>query len=191
LAVSVSCAVVATSAYAQNQPHGQANLGGSEGYGVIAHIEVPGAPATQMRLQNENGRQYLYMVQGSGAGFSVVDVTKPREPAVVKEVKTPTGTSTNGLVVAGSTMVITEGSSSGNNAGQASFDSIQLFDTSDPANPRPVHNFTDVSSVLTEDARHLVYVATKQGLYIVRRPVKPTNRPCTTADQMSAMPNCH
>jgi hypothetical protein len=185
LAVSVLCVAMTSSARAQDQPRG-----GSEPYSVLAHITVPGSPATEMRLQEENGHEYLYLVRSSGTGFTVVDVTKPHQPSVVKKVTLPAGTSANDLVTAGGNLAITQGSTS-KNISRATPDSIQLFDTSDPANPRLLQHFNGVSSVLVEDGRHLVYIATNHGLYIVRRPVKATRHPCTTADQMSAMPNCY
>jgi hypothetical protein len=191
LCVALLAGAMAISAYAKNQPDDQPNRGGSEPYAVVSHVSLPGTPATQMRLQRDNGREYLYLLRSSGTGFTVVDVTKPQAPSVVKKVTLAAGTSINGLNVAGNTLAITEGSNVGNNGGEVPSQSIQLFDTQDPANPKLLQKFHDVTSVLAEDGRHLVYIATKDGLYIVRRPVKATRHPCTSADQMSAMPNCY
>jgi hypothetical protein len=185
--LGLSVAMAAAGAPAQDQVH----RGGSEPYAVLAHINVPGSPATQMRLQEENGHEYLYLVRGSGTGFTVVDVTKPRTPDVVNKVTLPAGTSTKGLDVAGSTLAITEEGNGGGNPRQIQSESIQLFNTEDPANPRLLQNFNGVTSVLPENGRHLVYIATNQGLYIVRRPVKATTHPCTSSDDMAAMPECY
>ncbi|HLW55003.1 MAG TPA: hypothetical protein VKW06_19375 [Candidatus Angelobacter sp.] len=51
--------------------------------------------------------------------------------------------------------------------------------------------FSGVTSVLADDRRRLVFVATaKDGLYILRRRSQPTTHPCTSEDQISGMPEC-
>src|SRR5580658_1223038 len=51
---------------------------------VIAHLPLPQATGSQMLLQKEDARQYLYVQQSAKQGFMIVDVTKPEKPAVLK-----------------------------------------------------------------------------------------------------------
>src|SRR5580704_18445541 len=51
---------------------------------VIAHLPLPQATGSQMLLQKENGKQYLYVQQATKQGFMVVDVTKPEKPSLLK-----------------------------------------------------------------------------------------------------------
>src|ERR1700728_4493070 len=51
---------------------------------VIAHLPLPQATGTQMLLQRENGKNYLYVQQASKQGFMIVDVSKPDKPTLLK-----------------------------------------------------------------------------------------------------------
>jgi hypothetical protein len=51
---------------------------------VIAHLPLPQSTGSQMLLQKENGKNYLYVQQASKQGFMVVDVTKPDKPNLLK-----------------------------------------------------------------------------------------------------------
>lgn len=156
---------------------------------VVSHLAVPGTPASEMALQKENGREYLYLVRNSGRGFTVVDVTRPDDPNLVKKVDLPAGRTVN-FEMLGTTMGLAEESNRASHPASQP-ESVQLFDLSDPANPRSVRTFNGVTSVLAEDGRNLVYIANSNGLWILRRPTKPTTRPCTSSDQISGMPECY
>src|ERR1700752_1148666 len=51
---------------------------------VIAHLPLPQATGSQMLLQRENAKEYLYVQQASKQGFMIVDVTKPERPNLLK-----------------------------------------------------------------------------------------------------------
>ncbi len=51
---------------------------------VIAHLPLPQATGSQMLLQKENGKQYLYVQQAAKQGFMVVDVSNPEKPSLLK-----------------------------------------------------------------------------------------------------------
>ena len=51
---------------------------------VIAHLPLPQATGSQMFLQKDNGKNYLYVQQASKQGFMIVDVTKPDLPSLLK-----------------------------------------------------------------------------------------------------------
>src|ERR1700735_2836158 len=51
---------------------------------VIAHLPLPQATGSQMLLQKENGKHYLYVQQAGKQGFMVVDVSKPEKPSLLK-----------------------------------------------------------------------------------------------------------
>jgi hypothetical protein len=158
---------------------------------VISHLTLPGTPASQMVLQQENGREYLYMVRSSGHGYTIVDVTKPNHPSLVKKVDLPAGTSTLGLDVLGTRMGLVEESSVASDRAPQKPESVQFLDLSDPSNPHDVKTLTGVTGVLEEDGRHLVYIAKADGLWILQRPTQPTTHPCTSSDQISGFPECY
>jgi len=156
---------------------------------VLAHVALPGAPAGQMILQEHNGRQYLYLVRNSRKGFTVVDVTKPAEPNIVKRVAWPNGASAGRLQLVGGTVALAEGSPG--NAAPIPTETVEVLDLSDPINPRTIQTFTDVTSLVPDEGRNLVYLANKDGLWILRhQPDQPVTRPCLSEDATAIMPSC-
>jgi hypothetical protein len=157
---------------------------------VIAHVAVPGTAAKQMLLQQQDGREYLYLLRSSGSGFTVLDVTKPEKPIIVKKVTLPQGSSTQRLDLLGSSMAIAEQTHTSTSASLDRPESIQLLDLQDPADPRSVQTFSGVTSLLAEDGRHLVYISNKDGLWILRRPTKLATHSCSSSDAISGYPEC-
>src|SRR5271163_362613 len=51
---------------------------------VIAHLPLPQAAGSQMLLQREDTKQYLYVQQAAKQGFMVVDVSRPDKPSLLK-----------------------------------------------------------------------------------------------------------
>jgi hypothetical protein len=160
---------------------------------VIAHLALPGAPASQMLLQERDGKQYLYAVRNSGKGYTIVEVTNPSQPALVKRVAWPDGASAGRFQTVGGTLGLAEGSPRDFNAmrPEPTAESLELVDLSDPANPRTIKSFSGVTSVLTDDARNLIYITNGEGLWILKRPPeKAAFRPCTSGDAEAPMPSC-
>ena len=75
---------------------------------VVAHLSLPGAPVSQIFLQGQGGKQYLYIQQASAEGFIIVDVTKPYQPNVVNRVKLPNKASGETLQMVGVGLAIAE-----------------------------------------------------------------------------------
>jgi hypothetical protein len=51
---------------------------------IIAHLPLPQATGSQMLLQRQDSKQYLYVQQASKQGFMIVDVSKPEHPSLLK-----------------------------------------------------------------------------------------------------------
>src|SRR5712691_11778389 len=137
---------------------------------VIAHLLLPGAPASQMFVQEHGGKQYLYVEQASKEGFTIVDVTKPNEPSVIKRVAWPNEASTGKLqmVGAGLALATAPDGGSGTVGGGYPTQSVRVLDLSDPANPRALQSFSGVTSVLEDDGRNLIYITSNEGLWVLR-----------------------
>jgi hypothetical protein len=160
---------------------------------VIAHIALPGAPANQMLLQERAGRQYLYLVRNSRKGFTVVDVTKPSQPNLLKRVAWPDGASAGGLQLVSGTLGLAEGSDfhSASARAESAPETVELLDLSDPANPRTVEKFSGVTSVLTDEGRSLIFITNTDGLWILQGPLpKFVSHPCDSGDAIAAIPSC-
>jgi LVIVD repeat len=160
---------------------------------VIAHLALPGASASQMLLQERDGKKFLYAVRNSGKGYTIVEVTNPSQPSLVKRVAWPDGALAGRFQTVSATLGIAEGSAANSSAmrPEPPPESLELVDLSDPANPRTIKSFSGVTSVLADDARNLIYITNGEGLWILKhQPEKPALRACTSGDAEAPMPNC-
>ena len=166
---------------------------------VIAHLALSGASPQQMFLQQNDRKQYLYVQQASGQGFTVVDVTKPTKPKMVSHVPQ------ENLTMLSSRLAIAEksdnpaaagasratGSTEGTRGGGSVSQSVRVLDVSDPAHPRTIQTFSGVTSVLADDARGLIYVANGEGIWILSHQRVLRRHECSSSDAISsAIPNC-
>jgi len=160
---------------------------------VIGHIALPGAPSNEMLLQDVNGREYLYLVRNSRKGFTVVDVTRPSQPTLIKRVAWPDGASAGSLHLVSNTLGLAEGSSArlASMPAAPAPETIELLDLSDPANPKTVQSFSGVTSVLADEGRRLIFITNSDGLWVLRgQPDKFVPRACTSDDYSNPVASC-
>jgi hypothetical protein len=137
---------------------------------VVAHLALSGAPASEMLLDENSGKQYLYIGANSKEGLTVVDVTKPGQPNVIRRLAWPNEASSGTLQMVSGGLALAEGPDSDSVAATppASARTVKVFDLNDPANPRVVLGFSGVTSTLADDAHNLIYIANGDGLWILR-----------------------
>ena len=155
---------------------------GKEMTKVVAHIPLPGSAVRQIFLQEENGKRYLYLQQN--VHFTVVDVTDPDKPEIVDRVK-PGGKLTD--VGAGLAIAV---SSDQSGEGTVPTQTVKLMDMSDPKNPHTVKTFTGVTSMFSEDGRHLIYVTNSEGLWIVKHSMTRRLPFCTSESEENSVAQC-
>jgi hypothetical protein len=138
---------------------------------VIAHLVLSGGPARQMFLREQNGNEYLLIRQTSETGITVVDVTKPTHPSIVKRTTWSNDTSRGNLEIVGDGLALEETPeptgrtlTSGN-----SKETVQVLDLSDATNPVLLESFSGVTSVLNDAVHNLVYITNDDGLWVLRR----------------------
>ncbi len=166
---------------------------------VVAHLPLSGR-VQQMFLQQEGRKQYLYVQQPSQRGFTVFDVTKAAKPKTVNYV------AQEKLTMVGSGLAIAEnpenpvnagdshlaGSAEGTRGGGGSAtESLHVLDTSDPAHVRTVQTFDGVTSVVSDNARNLIYVANGDGVWILSHTQVLRRHECSSEDDISPVPNCN
>lgn len=160
---------------------------------VVAHLALSGTP-TQMFLQQQGRKEYLYVQQRGQKGFTVINVSRPKRPSVVSNVPR------ENIAVLGPGLAITEEpqtnscQDSANCAGSGVTTaplSVKVLDVSDPSHPRTVETFTGVTSIVTDDARGLVYVANREGIWVLSHQQYLRRHLCGSSDAISsAEPNC-
>jgi LVIVD repeat len=163
---------------------------------VIAHLPLSGPAPTQMFLQRQGRKQYLYVQQSGKQGFTVIDVSKPKKPKVI------TNVAQQHIDAMGSALAITQAPAKSDHdsamAGEGSRgggartpQSVRVLDVSDPAHPRTVQTFNGVTSVLPDNAHNLVYVANGDGIWVLSHQQYLRRHLCSSSDAISsAEPNC-
>ena len=163
---------------------------------VIAHLALQEAPGSEMLLQSKGDKHFLYLQKASKQGFTVVDVTKPELPSLVKR-SAPSDDATAGKLEMVSPDVglaeVPDKYSKGviRNTDNPT-ETVKILDLSDPAHPKVLQTFTRVTSILQDPSRGLIYLANNEGLWILNHskpgltPAK--KRPCGSEDAIASMP---
>lgn len=164
---------------------------------VIAHLPLPQATGSQMFLQRDEGKSYLYVQQSSKQGFMVVDVSKPDIPRLVKSKADVSQAMAGNLDMVGPDVGIASAPEKKPNTLTNSShpaQTIRILDLSDPRNPQVLEEFTGVTSVLPDGNHGLIFLTNNEGLWVLkydRGPqFQPTKRkkPCTSESEIQAMP---
>jgi hypothetical protein len=149
-----------------------------------------------MDLQENGGKQFLYIGANSNQGVTVVDVTNPGQPNIVKHLAWPNQASSGRLQLVSGGLALAEGSDGGSMAADPvpSTRTVKVLDLSEPANPRAILSFSGVTSTLNDEAHNLVYITNSEGLWIVRNNqalaafAKP--HACTSDDAYNDVASC-
>jgi hypothetical protein len=163
---------------------------------VIAYLALPGASASQMVMQEHGDGQYLYVEQTSKEGFVIVNVTNPSQPRVINRGGWPNSAPTGRLQMISGELALAEGLEK--DSVPATFGArtrtLEVLDLSDPANPRAVLSFSGVTSALQDEARHVVYIANGEGLWVLRNnralAAAAERHKCDTGDAFNDVASC-
>lgn len=167
---------------------------------VAGHLDLQGMQVKEMFLQQRNDKRYLFLRRADQNAFAIVDITNPNRPVLADTSALPElASGSMELPSPGSALAIVlvpEQSStpaaSGTLASDATLinETVQLIDLSDPREPKTMKVFHSVTSVASDDGRELVFLANKEGLWIVSH---HQNRPlpmCTSESAIQPLPNC-
>jgi hypothetical protein len=164
---------------------------------VIAHLSLPQATGTQMLLQREDGKNYLYVQQASKQGFMIVDVSKPDRPTLLKRTAEASLATSGNLEMVSPDVGIAETPDKKPTTITSSnhpTETVRVLDLSDPHNPKTLQEFNGVTSLLPDGGHGLIYLTNNEGLWILRytRPalLEPAKkkRPCDSESEIEAMP---
>jgi len=164
---------------------------------VLAHLPLPHATGSQMLLQRQNGKKYLYVQQAGKQGFMVVDVTKPEMPALLRREAGSNQSTSGNLDMVAPDIAIAEAPEktpttlSSNNRPT---ETVRLLDLSDPNSPKTLETFDRVTSLLPDGGHGLIYLTNDEGLYILKyahpsrfEPAKKKPA-CDSESEIQAMP---
>jgi hypothetical protein len=164
---------------------------------VIAHLPLPQATGSQMLLQKENGKQYLYVQQASKQGFMIVDVSKPEMPTLLKRTAESNQSTSGNLEMVSPNVAIAEAPEKTPTTLTSSShptETVRVLDLSDPRNPKTLETFNKVTGILPDGGHGLIYLTNNDGLYVLRynhpsrfEPAKK-KPPCDSEAEIQAMP---
>ncbi len=111
---------------------------------VVGYHDLDERPGFKLALQSVAHRWYLYVAHMWHPGWSVIDVTDPAQPELVKFLEGPANTWTLQVQVADGLMVASlerpeEGW--GHDLSKPSSEGVLLFDVSDPVDPKQLGHF--------------------------------------------------
>ena len=164
---------------------------------VIAHLPLPQATGSQMLLQKENGKRYLYVQQAGKQGFMIVDVTRPEKPSILKRTAESNQSTTGNLQMVSPDVAIAEApekTPATLTSSNRPTETVRVLDLSDPRNPKTLETFNRVTSLLPDGSHGLIYLTNNEGLWILRynRPaaLEPAKKkpPCDSESAIMAMP---
>jgi hypothetical protein len=164
---------------------------------VIAHLPLPQATGSQMLLQREKEKQYLYVQQATKQGFMIVDVTKPEKPSLLKRTAESNQATAGNLQMVSPDVAIAEApekTPATLTSSNHPTETVRVLDLSDPRNPKTLETFNKVTSLLPDGGHGLIYLTNNEGLWILRynRPaqLEPAKKkpPCDSETAIMAMP---
>jgi hypothetical protein len=164
---------------------------------VIAHLPLPQATGSQMLLQKEDSKQYLYVQQAAKQGFMIVDVSKPDQPSLLKRTAESNQATTGNLQIVSPDVAIAEAPEKAPTTVTSTSrptETVRVLDLTDPRNPKTLETFNKVSSLLADSRHGLIYLTNNDGLWILRynRPalLEPAKKkpPCDSNAEIMAMP---
>lgn len=164
---------------------------------VIAHLPLPEATGSQMLLQKENGKQYLYVQQAAKQGFMIVDVSKPELPNLLKRTAAEDKATSGNLDIVSPNVAIAEApekTPTTLTSTNRPTETVRVLDLSDPANPKTLDTFNKVTAILPDGGHGLIYLTNNDGLWILRynRPsrLEPAKKKplCDSESEIMAMP---
>jgi len=164
---------------------------------VIAHLPLPQATGSQMLLQRDEGKQYLYVQQAAKQGFMVVDVSKPEKPSLLKRTAESNQSTSGNLQMVSPDVAIAEAPERTPTTLTSSnhpTETVRVLDLSDPRNPKTLETFNKVTGLLPDGGHGLIYLTNNEGLWILRynrpAPLEPTKKKplCDSNAEIMAMP---
>ena len=193
LAFSLLCVLVALASASEQPAPKPTDLPAT----VIAHLPLPQATGSQMLLQRENAKQYLYVQQATKQGFMIVDVTKPEKPSLLKRTAESNQSTAGNLQMVSPDVAIAEApekTPATLTSSNHPTETVRVLDLSDPRNPKTLETFNKVTSILPDGGHGLIYLTNNEGLWILRynRPARlepaKKKQPCDSESAIMAMP---
>jgi hypothetical protein len=164
---------------------------------VIAHLPLPTPAGNQMILQKQEEKRFLYIQQASKQGYTVVEVTKPEYPSFVTPKAKANDSTAGKLEIVGENVGVAEvpdsASKTAIRSSTAATETVKILDLSDPAHPKTLQTFKNVTSILADGGHGIIYLTNDEGLWVLkhnREQFQPAKKKpnCDSYSAIAAMP---
>jgi len=166
MAVFFMFVLTAPSGFAKDKKPKPAPKESQDEISVVGHIAAEGRTIRRFVTTTHFSRYYLYGELADGT-MTLLDVTKPSQPAVIAELAATDTGAHNIVVVAGTAALVTDGDAPP--APPEPPHTIKILDFSDPRHPAAVREFQGVTAVTRDDRRGLIFLANREGIWILHQ----------------------
>jgi len=135
---------------------------------VVGHIPLAGGPVTHLVCTQHYSSDYLYAEHDADGDFTLIDVTKTKQPSVLANVTYAPDGGVEGLVAVAGTAALVS-TEQGTAATATTPQTLRIMDFSDPQHPKIAREFTGVTAIGRDEKRGLVFVANTEGIWILQR----------------------
>jgi hypothetical protein len=115
-----------------------------EGIEIVGYHDLELRPGFKMAMRQRSGRWYLYLGQLWHPGWSILDVTDPAQPELVRSIEGPANTWTIQVQVAGDRMITSLekiDTGWGDDPSAPFEEGFLIWDLADPSDPTPVGRY--------------------------------------------------
>jgi hypothetical protein len=132
---------------------------------LISHLPLPETTVSDISAASDPSRQLLQLTDAARRTLTVVDVTEPTQPKLVKQSQLPAEVANASMQTRiGDTALFTAANSDSVHGDPRS---VTLVSFADPSNPKTVQKFEGVTAVWSDRERELIYLTNNDGLWIL------------------------
>jgi hypothetical protein len=132
---------------------------------ILANVAVGDGPIARLTMTQHYSRSYLYLEHASRT-LTLIDITDARHPSIVANVDLPPSAAGSIVTAAGDAALV---SSDAAQPAPPRSRTMSIVSFADPAHPRTVKQFANVTCTALDDRRGLIFVANDEGLWILHR----------------------
>jgi hypothetical protein len=133
---------------------------------VVAHIPLTTGPVRRFLTTDHYSSHYLYAEHDAGSSVTLIDISRPSQPAVLAEVAYPSASAADSIVVVSGTAALVTSSGT---PPPAVLQTIRILDFSDPQHPKVSREFTGVTALSHDDRRGLIFLANAEGVWLLHQ----------------------
>jgi hypothetical protein len=134
---------------------------------LIGHLSLPESTVSGIAASSDPSRQLLQLTDTVHGTLTVVNVTEPSRPKLLKQSKLPGELAhANVQVRMGDAVLLT--ASQADSTGHADPQSLTVVSFTDPSTPKVVQTFDGVTAVWSDRERELIYLSNADGLWVLQ-----------------------